>query len=175
LKAGKIAFEITGNYPLGGDAKLTWKTPPSDLLNIKLHNPGWSKSMRTATKNLTFTPSTRYMELQQNWKRNDSITIQFEMPLRIEQGAREMTNRVSIYRGPLLLAYDQTLNSFDENAIPAIDANTLATAKMEITYDAKNPLSHWLEVTLPSNLHLCDFASAGCRGTRYKSWLPAQN
>ena len=175
LKSGKIAFEITGNYPLGGDVKLTWKTPPSDLLNIKLHNPGWSKSMRTVTKNLTFTPSTRYMELQQNWKRNDSIAIQFDMPLRVEPGAREMTNRVSIYRGPLLLAYDQALNSFDENAIPLIVANSLAAAKTEITYDAKNPLSHWLEVTLPSNLRLCDFASAGCRGTRYKSWLPAQN
>jgi DUF1680 family protein len=175
LKSGKIGFEITGNYPIGTEAKLTWKTPPSESLNIKLHNPASCKSMRTATKNLTFAPSTRYMELQQSWKKNDTITIQFEMPLRIEAGARELTNRISIYRGPLLLAYDQDLNSFDENAVPTVAADALNSARTQVVYDPKNPLSHWIEVTLPSNLRLCDFATAGCRGTRYRSWLPAQN
>jgi DUF1680 family protein len=175
LKSGKIAFEITGNYPLGTEAKLTWRTAPSGSLNIKLHNPKSCKAMRIVAKNLTFTPTTGYMEVQQHWKRNDSITIQFEMPLRMEAGAREMTNRVSIYRGPLLLAYDQALNTFDENAVPATNAETLTGARAKVVYDSKNPLSNWIEVTLGSNLRLCDFATAGCRGARYRSWLPGPN
>jgi DUF1680 family protein len=131
--------------------------------------------MRVATEKLTFTPTTGYLETQQKWNSNDSITIQFDMPLRMEAGAREMTNRVSIYRGPLLLAYDQALNGFDENAIPPANPDALAGARAEVVYDPAKPLSNWIEVTLGSNLRLSDFATAGCRGTRYRSWLPGQN
>lgn len=175
LTSGKIAFEITGDYPLSDDSKLVWKRAPSRPVNVKLHNPIWSKSTRATTKNVTFTPSSGYLELEQVWKRNQSISIQFDMSLRIEAGAREMTNRVSIYRGPLLLAYDQALNNFDESAVPRITADALASAMTEVVYDAKDPLSNWIHVTLPSaNMRLCDFATAGCRGTRYRSWLPGQ-
>src|SRR5262249_23229589 len=144
LKSGKkIALEITGNYPLSTEVKIAWKAPSSDSLNLKLHNPSSCKSMRVISKNLTFTPTTGYMEVQQTLIHNDSVTIQFEMPLRIINGAREMTNRVSIYRGPVLLAYDQALNSFDENAIPAVAPGMLENGKTEVVYNAQNPLSRW--------------------------------
>jgi DUF1680 family protein len=174
MKSGKkIAFEITGDYPLRNRAKITWTTPPSEPTTLKLHNPGWSKTTRFSAKALTLTPTTGFAEIQQNWRRNDTITIDFDMAVRTVAGAREMTDRISVYRGPLLLAYDQALNSFDENAIPAVTLDLLAQAKSEVVYDPKNLLSCWIEVRFPSaNLSLCDFASAGCRGTRYRTWLP---
>ena len=70
---------------------------------------------------------------------------------------------------------EETGATFDENAIPATNGNALAGARVATVYDPKNPLSNWIEVTLGSNLRLCDFATAGCRGTRYRSWLPGQN
>jgi DUF1680 family protein len=146
-----IQFEISGNYPLSTSAEIKWLKRPAHSFRVK------------------YRKGADYLET----KSGPPIKLNFDMPLRVERGAREMTNRVSIYRGPLLLAYDQALNSFDENAIPKIAPETLARAKTEIVYNAQNPLSRWIEVTLADqNLRLCDFASAGCRGTRYRSWLP---
>lgn len=146
-----VEFEISGNYPLSTGAEIKWLKRPGHSFPVK------------------YRKGAAYLEA----KSGEPIKLNFDMPLRIELGAREMTNRVSIYRGPLLLAYDQALNSFDENAIPAIAPEMLANAKTEIAYNAQNPLSRWIEVTLADqNLRLCDFASAGCRGTRYRTWLP---
>jgi uncharacterized protein len=142
-------FEITGNYPLSSDTELKWIKPPKQPLSVKHRN------------------GARYVET----KSDQSIKVHFDMPLRVEKGAREATNRISIHRGPILLAYDQALNSFDEKSIPPVTEASLQNAKTEIVYDRKKPLSPWLQVTLTNGLRLCDFASAGGRGTRYKTWL----
>jgi DUF1680 family protein len=156
-----IAFEITGNYPLLANVEIKWLKAPAHDLALKLRKPSWPNSGKVG-----------YIEYNRAWKKGDTIKVEMDLPLWSEAGAREMTNRLSIYRGPLLLAYDQALNAFDENSIAQIASDNLAKAKIEIVYNSKNPLSHWIEVTLPNNLRLCDFASAGCRGTRYQTWLP---
>lgn len=142
-------FEITGNYPFSADAELKWIKAPKQPITIKHRN------------------HLRYVEA----KSDQPIKVRFDMPLRVEHGAREATNRISIYRGPILLAYDQALNTFDEKSIPPVTEASLANAKTEIVHDRKNPLNPWLQVTLTNGLRLCDFASAGARGTRYKTWL----
>ncbi len=142
-------FEITGNYPLGTNAEVRWVRSPNPPVAVKLRQ------------------GESYVETRSG----KTITMDFNWPLRVEQGAREMTNRVSIFRGPLLLAYDQALNSFDEKAIPPVTEAVLKDAKTEVVYDARNRLSPWLTVMLTNGLRLCDFASAGGRGTRYRTWL----
>jgi hypothetical protein len=77
---------------------------------------------------------------------------------------------VSLYRGPILLAWDQADNAFDESAIPRIDPAMLPTARLV----ADKPGDAWLAIEVPTAakpLRLRDFASAGSRGTRYRSWL----
>lgn len=147
--APNAEFEITGNYPLMTNAEIKWTQSPAQPLRIKIrHGSGYFETDSGKT-----------------------IKLGFELPLRVEHGAREATNRISIFRGPILLAYDQALNSFDEKSIPPVTEESLHGAKTEIVYDAKDPLSPWLQVTLTNGLRLCDFASAGARGTRYKTWL----
>ncbi|HUS37609.1 MAG TPA: beta-L-arabinofuranosidase domain-containing protein [Verrucomicrobiae bacterium] len=142
-------FEITGNYPLSNDAEVKWIKAPNQPITVKHRS------------------ASGYAET----KSDQSIKVHFDLPLRVEHGAREATNRASIYRGPLLLAYDQALNTFDEKSIPPVTEASLQNAKIEIVYDRKNPLTPWLQVTLTNGLRLCDFAGAGARGTRYKTWL----
>lgn len=172
LNSGKkVSFQITGNYPLTADAKLIWETAPAEPLRIKLRAPGWSKTTQATFKNIALAADGQFFETTRAWRPGDTISLQFDMNLRAVAGARETQGKVSIYRGPLLLSYDQGLNNFDEQAIPALDLSQLADAKTQITYRTNAPLSHWLEVALP-NLRLCDFATAGDRGLRYCSWLP---
>jgi DUF1680 family protein len=172
LKSGKkVKFEVTGNYPLAGEAKLVWKSAVPEMLTVKLRAPEWSRKTRASFKNATLRQADGYFIATQNWKAGDTIAVQFDMNLRAVPGDRETAGQVSIYRGPLLLAYDQGLNAFDETAVPAIDLGRLGEAKVATSYYTNSPLSHWVEATLP-NVRLCDFATAGARGVRYRSWLP---
>jgi hypothetical protein len=106
----------------------------------------------------------------------------FQTPLRFVAGANAAAGKVSLYRGPLLLAFDQSHNPFDEGSIPVIDLRALTNAR---TLSLPNPstererlLQPWLLVKVPTAdgrpLTLVDFASAGVAGTRYRSWLAAE-
>jgi hypothetical protein len=80
----------------------------------------------------------------------------------------------SIYRGPILLAYDPRHNAADFERFPALDARTL---KLRRVADA-TWLKPWMlfEATASDGrkLRLCDFGSAGAAGNTYKSWLPVR-
>jgi hypothetical protein len=104
------------------------------------------------------------------------------MPLRHESGDLEALGRMSVYRGPVLLAYDQRRNGFDEAGIPVLSPSMLTGAR--VTFPPSSPdddrigrFSPWLVAEIPAGktlLRLCDFATAGSAGARYVSWLPAR-
>jgi hypothetical protein len=89
---------------------------------------------------------------------------------------------MSVYRGPLLLAYDQRLNAFDEAGIPVLSPSMLAGAR--VSFPSPSPdeectgrFTPWLVAEIPAGksvLRLCDYATAGSTGARYVSWLPAR-
>src|SRR5262249_47738805 len=121
----------------------------------------------------------RYLELKRRWNKGDFVELDFDMALRLVPGDREAAGKVSLYRGPLLLAYDQKHNNFDEAEIPALDLTRLSEAKPIGHALAPNSASPWLLLEVPATsnraVRLCDFASAGAAGTRYRSWLAAQH
>jgi hypothetical protein len=79
----------------------------------------------------------------------------------------------SIYRGPLLLAYDAALNGGDDAARSGFDAQDmkLEPATTERKWLAPQLLLH-LRNRDGQDVRLCDFASAGLSGSRYRTWLP---
>ncbi len=177
-KGKSMAFEISGNYPVGATAKITWKRGPAEGIRLKIRNPEWSRSTRITTKSGTVNMSRGHHEVDRAGRAGESISIQFDMGLRAVPGDREVAGKVSLYRGPILLAYDVALNRFDERMIQPVDLGRLGEAKLEVREGAKPMLAPWLELTLPTRggqaLRLCDFASAGARGTRHRSWLPVK-
>ena len=78
--------------------------------------------------------------------------------------------RTSIYRGPILLAYDPRFNC-DED-IPVLSAEGLRGKRVT----ADTWLKPWLLVEVSAGngrtVRLCDFGSAGTAGHAYRSWLP---
>jgi hypothetical protein len=113
----------------------------------------------------------RYLTLRRTWRRGDVVEISLDMGLHFWTGRRECEGKTSIYRGPILLAYDRRYNSMDPDDIPILDAGNLTagTARWK----------HWLPPLLllefagrdGRKLRLCDFGSAGQGGTPYRSWL----
>ena len=89
---------------------------------------------------------------------------------------------MSLYRGPLLLAFDPGLNAVDEGQIPAVDLRAFDEfAPLSLPTPARNAsnlLQPWVFVQVPTvdgrPLALVDFASAGAAGTHYRSWLTGE-
>ncbi|HEY3379937.1 MAG TPA: beta-L-arabinofuranosidase domain-containing protein [Armatimonadota bacterium] len=77
----------------------------------------------------------------------------------------------SIYRGPLLLAFDHRYNTMDSEHLPGLDAGQLPVrvCTPELNY------APWLLLECRDAqgepLYLCDFASAGMTGNPYRTWF----
>lgn len=175
-----IALQIESEYPLSGKVQIRVEPFVTRRFNLRLRIPSWSQLTAVRLNNSVVTNAVpgRYFELIRSWKAGDRITMDFDLKLRTVSGEREAAGRVSIYRGPLLLAYDQKHNDFDDDAIPPLDLRRLEEAKEVFVRrkDAKETLLPWvvLDVTGKDGrrMRLSDFASAGASGTRYRSWLP---
>jgi uncharacterized protein len=103
----------------------------------------------------------------------DEIRVEFDMSPHVWVGDRDCAGKVSIYRGPILLAFDPRFNDVDPENVPETDLRTLNLTRT----DWMGSLEPWLLVKTEwegGSVVLCDFASAGMTGTTYRSWLPAR-
>ena len=84
------------------------------------------------------------------------------------RGEQECSNKVSLFRGPVLLTYDRRFNAMDPADLPRLDAADLRgkLVAVEGTIVALD-----FAAGDGSALRLCDFASAGEGGSPYRSWL----
>jgi hypothetical protein len=168
----------TTSYPFNGKVDLLFQNHSSQEVTVHVHRPGWAPSPRM-TGPWQESSAHDDVTLRCPAKGKVQASLDFDMPLHYRIGDMEQIQRVAIYRGPILLAYDQTLNLFDDRKIPVIDLRRLAEARV-VTGD--RPTSHpwrpapWLVVDLPAldgSVRVADFASVGAVGTTYRSWLPA--
>ena len=90
------------------------------------------------------------------------------------QPPRPRVGLASVYRGPLLLAYDPTWNAADPRELPALDPAALPLTRVE----GDTWLKPWLLLETAGTdgrvLRLGDFASAGAAGRAYRTWLPVR-
>ncbi len=80
----------------------------------------------------------------------------------------------SIYRGPLLLAFDHRFNTMDIENIPGFDVRRL----QEHVAQSDTAPQPWLLLECAGTdgqpVRLCDFASAGATGNPYRTWFNVQ-
>jgi len=127
-----INFVETTDYPLSGRVKIKVEPSKAQKFNLRLRIPGWSKTtmVRLNGAAIENVKAGRYLELNRRWKKGDTIELEFDMGLRLVAGDHEAAGKVSLYRGPLLLAYDQRDNDFDESGVPPLDLGRLREAKL---------------------------------------------
>jgi DUF1680 family protein len=180
---GKLVIETKTTYPLTGkiEFKLSTTDTSRDVI-LWVRVPTWAGNVQwKGGLKRDGEGRAGYQGVVCPANGSTSASVEFEMPLRVVAGDMEQVGRVSIYRGPILLAYDQTLNDFDANQIPPIDLDRLPEATITIPPAAN--LAPWREkpaivAELPAGdqvVRVADFASAGATGTTYRSWLAARN
>jgi len=169
LGGGALRLQSETSYPAGG--RVVWRLQSTGPQRVRFRVPGWAvgATARVAGQPVAVTPG-EYAEFERAWSAEEAVEFDFPMPLRTFDGQREQAGKVSVYRGPLLLAYDQRDNEFDEIGLPRLEVGRLAEAGLV----EAAPSGAWVVVEVPTGsrpLRLRDFASAGASGTRYRSWL----
>ncbi len=192
---GTMAFDLDGNevvltqtteYPRDGKIAVAVSPKKTAAFTVKFRVPGWAEGARITEPGQNGSKPLRageYHCVRRTWKKGDVVRLDFPMTLRYISGDLDAAGKISVYRGPLLLAYDQRFNAFESDAIPVLTPAKLKSAAIVIP--PRNPRKEvfgeyapWLLATLPGEgntppLVLCDFASAGSLGTTYASWLAA--
>ncbi len=179
-----IVLESRTRYPLSGDITIQITCPTPVRFTLRIRIPAWASNPRLEAAGKMQDPQPgSYAAVTRRWNTGDAVRLTLDLGLRAEPGDCAAWGKASIYRGPVLLAYDQVLNPFDAPDVPVLHLRDLAAAKATLTSvpaAPEEPITWhpWLVVTIPTGgttLRLCDFASAGARGTYYRSWLPVKD
>ncbi len=175
---GMVNLVLDTNYPLLGLVRIRVGPEQSGRFALRLRIPHWST--RTAVK-VNGEPVSdivpgRYLALSRAWKPGDVVDLELDMTPRFWAGERECAGLTSIYRGPILLAYDRRFNAIDPADLPALDATNLQGMPPA---DPVRPMPPMVLIEYPTAggraVRLCDFASAGADGSAYQSWLKVEH
>jgi len=176
LSGTRLTLKQITEYPRDGEVALQvgLKKPERFVLSVRI--PCWSAKTRVSVNGRTVRavePGT-YLALNRTWKNGDVVKLLLDMSLHFWAGEKEVADKASIYRGPILLAYDQRYNSMDPDDIPTLDSRNLEYG----LYRWEAWPQPWILLRFKAHdgrsLVLCDFASAGATGTQYRSWLPIE-
>jgi len=165
------------DYPRTGVVKLTVNPSRKSIFTLKLRIPHWSPKTRVAVNGKPVRGVTPggYLSLRRSWKKGDIVEIAFDMSLHYWRGEKECRNKVSIYRGPILLTYDRRFNDVDPRGVPELDARAMKGRLVKWRKWIEPILLMEFAAESDKKLRLCDFASAGEGGSHYRSWLRVKN
>jgi DUF1680 family protein len=168
-----LVLQQETEYPK--ENRVTLRVAPSRpaTFTLELRIPYWSAKteVRLNGQRIPAVAAGGYLPLARKWKRGDTVEIDFDFTLHFWAGERECAGKTSIFRGPILLAFDRRYNAMDPDAIPSLKA---ANLKLDRTRsDEWLPPMLLLEGRASDGraVRLCDFASAGVGGSPYRSWL----
>ena len=103
-----VRLEQQTDYPRGGRVTVRVSPERPAEFTLKLRVPHWSKATRI-TVNGQAVPDVsagRHVALARQWKAGDTVRIDLDMTPHAWTGERECAGNVSLYHGPLLLAYE---------------------------------------------------------------------
>ncbi len=171
-----LTLNVRGDYPRRPEVQIGVRVTRPTQFALRLRIPAWSRKTEVwlnGQRVSDVTPGT-YLTLQREWRSGDTLRLRFDFSLHAWLGEREQAGKVSFYRGPILLAYDQRFNAMDPDDVPALSLAHLRYAEEQKT-GALSPLLLLRFTGVDGRARrLCDFASAGAAGTVYRSWLPVR-
>lgn len=183
----KITFDRKANqpltliqdsgYPSDNKARIRLMMDSPAEFTLKLRIPHWSKhtSVTVNGQAVADVKAGSYLPIKRTWQSGDTIDLVLDMTPWHWTGECEVAGKASLYRGPILLTYDQHHNAYDADQIPVLDLNNVRLAPAT-TSDRFPPIVLFDAIAADNRVvRLCDFATAGAHGNEYRSWLPAKN
>ena len=174
---GSVRLRQETQYPEGNEIRLTVEPSRPVKFVLKLRVPHWSQKTRLRLNGQSQGDVTAggYFSIDRKWLRGDKVEIELDFSLRYWKGEKECADKVSIYRGPLLLTYDPRFNTMDPDDIPILDALKLEGRLIHAGTPAAPVVLMELQGVDGRPVRRCDFGSAGAAGSSYRSWLAVKN
>lgn len=111
----EMKISINSDFPERGSAKIKMELTSSGHFSLQLRVPEWARNFKAIVDNKVYSGKPdSFVTISRDWKKENSITVSFDMPVEILPGGPTYTNRVAFKRGPQVMSLDQSLNpSFD--------------------------------------------------------------
>lgn len=173
----RVAVEQETEYPAEGAVKLTLRVGEAKRFALRLRVPGWSEQTAARVNGEAaegVEPGT-YLGIDREWSDGDVVELTLDMTTRYWAGELGRRGRAAIYRGPVLLTFDQKFNAMDVADMPALDAQALESEGVEVDARFTPLVAGKFAAADGTEVVLVDFASAGAHGTEYAAWLPVTN
>ena len=192
-----VALTQETNYPLSGAVRVRIAPSRPAAFGMKLRIPYWSRRTKVALNGrpVRGVAAGRYLALERRWSEGDVIDLELDMSLHLWPGEQGCKGLCSVYRGPILLAYDHRYNlelapkrwtkirDYDEwkahpnrvLKVPPLDAGRMKGHAVDWRDWLPPILLMEFEAVDGERVCLCDYGSAGEAGTPYVSWLPIRN
>jgi DUF1680 family protein len=170
-------------YPLDGAVTIRIRPQREERFTLSLRIPGWSRNttVKLNGRGVSGVKSGSYLRLERVWKEEDRIEMTVDLSPRWWVGEREAAGKVSVYCGPILMAYDPRFDTHPAERLPALTPQALRRAPQTLERETtlrKAPDAPLLLLRFADaqggGITLCDFASAGMAGNAYRTWLPGE-
>jgi len=174
---GRLSLAQDTKYPAEGTIHITVGLEEPARFPLRLRIPAWTAHASATVDGRaidTVSPGT-YLTLDRAWRDGDRIELDLDMTVRTWSGELARSGHAVIYRGPLLLAYDQKYNAIDVPKTPTLDLAKLDLEPARVEAHFPPMVAFRCTAAGGEPVVLCDFASAGANGTDYRTWLPATN
>jgi uncharacterized protein len=164
-------------YPVEGRVAITVAVPKPMKFSLRVRVPSWSK-----VEGVKARPG-EYWLLRQTWSGTQTITLNFDLPTRIEAGGGSNAGKFAVVRGPQVLAIDELYNP---ELIP-LSAVALSSQQRQVTTSVIHRDPDGLPVYQTEGimtqetgkyktgervkLQLIPFASAGAQGHQFAVWM----
>jgi DUF1680 family protein len=179
LKDGSpVRFDVETDYPRSGRVAIKVGVDRPTKFPLALRIPQWSAATRLTVAGAPrpdVNPAT-YHVIDREWNPGDVIELKLDMGPRVWVGEGGVAGRSSLYVGPVLLAYDASLNDNGPDDPEPIDARSVRVLPASEAAGPARPIVLAEATTVDGKtVKLCDFASAGADGSRYRSWLRVEH
>jgi DUF1680 family protein len=108
---GEVTILSKTSYPAEGSIHLTIGTSGPKRFPLYLRVPDWTDRYVATVQGREYhgTPG-QYLAIEREWKAGDQVEIDIDMTVRVVPGGRSYPSSVAIFRGPQLLALEQSFN-----------------------------------------------------------------
>ncbi len=177
--AGALRLLQSTDYPNKGAVRVVVAAAPKTPTTLRLRIPGWAAkaSVRLNGSRLPGVTPGRYFQILRMWKANDSVQLEFPMPLQKVEGRGSDAGRRAYTIGPLVLAadYAQTpgLPATSEVLLRSDQPKVIARGRyeMEALYEVDGYLAVRGRKPIVRKVVLVPFFLAGSTGLPYEVWM----
>jgi DUF1680 family protein len=171
---GTVRLTQETEYPRSGKIRIGVEVRGKADQVLKLRIPHWSAETKLVVRGeaVEARPGT-YARIARAWQPGDVIELELDFRPRVWVGERECAGKASVYRGPVLLAFDPRFQADGASGPGVVEARELRIE--EERWSGPEPAPMVLVGVQDGSgrvMRLCDFASAGADGSAYATWLP---